>query len=198
MADNKNSQDETIEVVESVEAEQNETESLAGDSDVHLALEDARAKADEHWNQLLRAKAEMENVRRRAEKDLSNAHKFALEKFVTELLPVVDSLELGMSAAQDDSITIDKIREGSELTLKMLTGALEKFNVAPIDPMGEKFNPEFHQAMSMQENADMEPNTVMAVFQKGFTLNDRVVRPAMVVVSKAVSTPPDTKIDEMA
>jgi molecular chaperone GrpE len=151
-------------------------------------LEDARAKADEHWNQCLRLQAELENLRKRGERDLANAHKYALDRFVQALLPVKDSLEMGISAA-GEAANVDpaKLREGSELTLKMLAAALEKFGVQEVDPAGERFNPEFHEAMSMQERSDVEPNTVVAVIQKGYRLNDRLVRPAMVMVSKAAS-----------
>ena len=148
-------------------------------------LDQAEKKATDNWDQLLRTKAEMDNIRRRTQKDLENAHKFALEKFVTELLGVKDSLELGVSASQQENATVDIVREGSEMTLSMLAGLFEKFNVVEVNPEGEKFNPEHHQAMSMQPNAELEPNTVMAVMQKGYLLNDRLVRPAMVMVSKA-------------
>lgn len=154
--------------------------------DVHMLLEDARNKADEHWNQFLRVQAEMDNLRKRSERDVANAHKFALEKFTAELLPVKDSLEMGIAAAEDDeTIDADKLKEGSELTLKLLTSVLEKFNIMEINPLNDKFNPEHHEAMSLQERADVEPNTVVTVVQKGYLLNDRLVRPAMVIVSKA-------------
>jgi len=148
-------------------------------------LDQAEKKATDNWDQLLRTKAEMDNIRRRTQKDLENAHKFALEKFVTELLGVKDSLEMGVSASLQENVTIESIREGSQMTLTMLAGLFEKFNVVEVNPEGEKFNPEHHQAMSMQPNAELEPNTVMAVMQKGYLLNDRLVRPAMVMVSKA-------------
>jgi len=148
-------------------------------------LDQAEKKATDNWDQLLRTKAEMDNIRRRTQKDLENAHKFALEKFVIELLGVKDSLEMGVSASQQENVTIESLREGSEMTLTMLAGLFEKFNVVEVNPEGEKFNPEHHQAMSMQPNAELEPNTVMAVMQKGYLLNDRLVRPAMVMVSKA-------------
>jgi molecular chaperone GrpE len=159
----------------------------------------AQAKADENLDHYMRAKAEIENIRRRMEKDVANAHKFALEKFAAELVPVIDSMELGLQAASEQDADVAKFREGSELTLKMFQGATEKFGIQPIDPMGEKFNPEQHQAMSMQEKDDVEPNTVITVVQKGYLLNDRVIRPAMVIVSKAATEPPkENKIDEMA
>jgi len=152
-----------------------------------LLLEDARGKADEHWDQLLRTNAELENLRRRAKQDVENAHKYALEKFAQELLPVKDSLEMGLAAVggeADADEAIKQLREGTELTLKMLSAAMEKSGIKEIDPVGETFNPEQHQAMSMQESEEHAPNTVMAVVQKGYQLNDRLIRPAMVVVSK--------------
>jgi molecular chaperone GrpE len=148
-------------------------------------LEDTRAKADEHWEQLLRMRAEMENVTKRHTRELENAHKFALERFVNELLGVWDSLELGHNAALEPTADVEKLREGTELTLKMLTGAMSKFGVEQIDPQGEPFNPDFHQAMSMQPRDDVPPNTVVTVVQKGYLLNGRLVRPAMVMVSQA-------------
>ena len=162
-------------------------ESASGENLSHeqllLTLEDTKAKADQHWNQLLLARAEMENARRRHEREVENAHKYALEKFVRELLPVKDSLELGMAAALGEGTELEKLREGMELTLKMLASAMEKFGVSEVDPKGEKFNPERHQAMAMQESPSAEPNTVLTVYQKGYILNDRLIRPAMVVVS---------------
>jgi molecular chaperone GrpE len=150
-----------------------------------LLLEDARAKADDHWNQVMRIQAEMENSRRRAERDVENAHKYGLEKFAIALLPVKDSLEMGLAAAEgSDHEVADKLREGTELTLKMLTGVLEKFGVKEVNPQGEPFNAELHQAMMMQPSEEYPPNTVTAVMQKGYVLNERLIRPAMVMVSK--------------
>jgi len=164
----------------------NETEGEALSAEELIErLDAAEKKATDNWDQLLRTKAEMDNIRRRTQKDLENAHKFALEKFITELLAVKDSLELGVSAAQQENVTVESLKEGSEMTLSMLAGVFEKFNVVEVNPEGEKFNPEHHQAMSMQPNPDLEPNTVMAVMQKGYLLNERLVRPAMVMVSKA-------------
>ncbi len=157
-----------------------------------LMLEDARNKADEHWSQFLKAKADMENLRRRNERDVENAHKYGLERFATALLPVKDSLELGLAASSisinSESEDVKKIREGMELTQKMLQAALEKFGITELNPAGEKFNPEFHQAMLTQEASDMEPNTILTVCQKGYLLHDRLIRPAMVIVSKAPET----------
>ena len=136
-------------------------------------------------DQVLRAAAEAQNARRRAEQDAEKARKFALERFVKELLPVVDSLEKALESMQGDENATGH-REGLEMTLKMQLSALEKFGVKPLEPQGEPFNPQYHEAMTMVPNPAMEPNTVIDVLQKGYTLNDRLVRPAMVVVSKAV------------
>ncbi|MGM0594329.1 MAG: nucleotide exchange factor GrpE [Pseudomonadota bacterium] len=151
-------------------------------------LEEAHSKAAENWEKVVRVQAELENSQRRAQRDVENAHKFGLEKFVQELLPVKDSLEMGLAAAEgSDHEVADKLREGTELTLKMFNSALEKFGIKEVSPEGEPFNPEWHQAMTMQESAEHAPNTVITVMQKGYLLNDRLLRPAMVVVSKASS-----------
>lgn len=131
----------------------------------------------------LRAQAEMDNLRKRTGRDVENAHKYALEKFVSELLPIMDSLELGISAAESAE-NIDDLREGMDLTIKMFNTAMDKFNVKAVDPQGEKFNPEQHEAVSMQEIEGAESGTVVTVMQKGYELNGRLVRPAMVVVAK--------------
>ena len=146
-------------------------------------LDAAKARAEENWNKVLLMQAEQDNMRKRSIRDVENAHKYALEKFVNELLPVVDSLEMGLAAA-DDNAESDKLREGTELTLKMFIDVLEKFDVEAVDPTGDKFNPDHHQAMSMQESADVEPNHVIATMQKGYLLNGRLVRPAMVIVAQ--------------
>lgn len=147
-------------------------------------LEEAEARANEYWEKLLRAEAEKENIRKRAERDAASARRQALEKFAGEILAVRDSLELGRDAANQEDADIEKIREGTELTLKMLTQAMEKFDIEEIDPLGEKFDPELHQAMSMQEAEGQESNTVTAVVQKGYRLDDRLLRPALVMVAK--------------
>jgi len=143
-------------------------------------LHTTQKKADESWDTLVRLQAEMENHRKRSEKQVDDAHKFASQKFVESLLPVVDSMEMGMAANGD----VEQIREGMGLTLKLFESVMEKNNIEAVDPVGEKFNPELHQAMAMQPNPDMENNTVMAVMQKGFTMSGRLVRPAMVMVVK--------------
>jgi len=155
--------------------------------DVSALLEDARAKADEHWNQLLRARAEIENLRRRQASELEKAHKFALDGFVRELLQVRDSLELGQAAAHGEGADLDKLREGMDLTLKLLADVMGKFGVEPVEPEGSPFNPEYHQAMSMQPRDDVPPGTVITVIQKGYLLNGRLVRPALVIVSQQPS-----------
>lgn len=146
-------------------------------------LDKEREQAKANMDLALRAQAEMENLRKRTTRDIENAHKYALEKFVNELLPIVDSLELGMSAAEgkDDN---KELLEGMQLTLKMFLSALEKFGVKQIAPEGEKFNPEQHEAVSMQEIEGKEAGTVVTVMQKGYELNGRLVRPAMVMVAK--------------
>ena len=135
----------------------------------------------------LRAQADAQNVKRRAEQDVEKARKFALERFCGELLPVADNLERALEAAAGDDEIVKPIAEGVELTLKSFHDALKKFNIEAVDPEGEPFDPQLHQAMSMLENNEVEPNTVIAVMQKGYTLNGRLVRPAMVMVSKAGS-----------
>ena len=151
-------------------------------------LEEVRRKAEDHWNEYLRARAEAENVRRRAEREVEQAQRYALEKFVEALLPVRDSLELGLQAARQDhadvTALLDKLVEGTELTLKLLTQALEKFGVQEVAPEpGAAFDPQFHEAMATQES-DKPANTVLHVVQKGYRLHDRLLRPAMVIVSR--------------
>lgn len=141
-------------------------------------LEQARDRA-------LRAQADAQNAKRRAEQDVEKARKYALERFAGELLPVVDNLERALEAASGDDEAIKPIADGVELTLKSFLDVLRKFQVEPVDPAGEPFDPQRHQAMGMIENPDAEPNTVLTVMQKGYTLNARLIRPAMVVVSKA-------------
>ena len=135
--------------------------------------------------QMLRIQAEMQNVRRRAERDVANAHKFALEKFAGELLPVVDNLERALAAIDCEDEAQKAVREGLELTLKSFVDVLNKFDLVAVNPIGEPFDPELSQAMAQVPNPELEPNTVMEVFQKGYTLSGRLLRPAMVVVSKA-------------
>jgi molecular chaperone GrpE len=152
--------------------------------DVYQLLEDARHKADEHWNELLRARAELENQRRRYERELEKTRKYALEKFAQELLPVKDSLEMGLAAAQAESADVATLREGTELILKMFNEVAARFGIETVDPQGKPFNPEHHQAVSTQENDEVPANIVLVVVRKGYLLNGRLLRPAMVIVSK--------------
>lgn len=144
-------------------------------------LRKAELDAQEHHDAWLRAKAETENIRKRAVTDVANAHKYAVDGFAAELLAVKDSLEAALAV---ETATVESLRSGTELTLKQLTAAFEKFKLAEVNPAGQKFDPHRHQAMTMVE-ADAEPNTVVQVLQKGYVLHDRVVRPALVTVAKA-------------
>ncbi|BAW79751.1 GrpE protein HSP-70 cofactor [Candidatus Nitrosoglobus terrae] len=147
-------------------------------------LEEARSKIDEHWNELLRSRAELENQRRRYDRELEKARKYALEKFAQELLPVKDSLEMGLIEAQVENVSVATLREGTELILKEFNKVTDQFGIRAIDPQEELFNPELHQAISAQENDEIAPNTILTVIRKGYVLNDRLLRPAMVIVSK--------------
>lgn len=159
--------------------EQNEVEALR---DKVTALTGAMEAAKE---QVLRSQAEAQNARRRAEQDVEKAHKFGQEKLLGDLLPVVDNLERALASIDPQDQAFKPVTEGIELTLKSFVDVLAKYKVEPVNPQGEPFDPQLHQAMTMVPNPDVEPNTVIDVFQKGYTLNGRLVRPAMVVVSKA-------------
>jgi molecular chaperone GrpE len=156
----------------------NEADEPQAESDELQALQ---AKADENWDKYLRTAAEMENVRKRAARDVEKAHKFALERFAAELLTVCDSLE--MALATEGDISVESMKEGSEATLKLLRSVLTRFDVEELDPHGEPFDPAVHEAMTMQPSAEAEPGTVLTVFQKGYALNGRLLRPARVVVA---------------
>src|SRR6185312_6334172 len=143
-------------------------------------LEKAENAAQEHRDAWLRAKADADNIRKRAQSDLANAHKYALENFPAELVPVRDSLEAALTTR---NATPEALKSGVELTLKQLTGAFEKFSIREINPLGEKFDPHKHQSINMVES-DAEPNTVVTVLQKGYSLNDRILRPALVSIAK--------------
>lgn len=178
------------EVEEQVEAQTEQVQSEEVDAIEHIArleaeLAEAKDTIEGQKDSVVRAAAEVDNIRRRAAQDVEKAHKFALEKFANELLPVIDNMDRAIEFADKENEAIKPVIEGVELTVKSFTDALAKFNVEQINPEGEKFNAEFHQAMSMQPSADVEPNTVIAVMQKGYTLNGRLLRPAMVMVSKA-------------
>lgn len=165
-----------------------EAGAAAGEHNVEALLAriaELEGQAQEAKDQALRAAAEAQNIRRRAEQDVEKAHKFALEKFAGDMLPVADNLERAVGAFEASDEASKALIEGVELTLKTLLDALKRHKLEAVDPEGQPFDPQFHQAMSMIENSHVEPNTVLNVFQKGYTLNGRLVRPAMVVVSKA-------------
>jgi molecular chaperone GrpE len=168
-----------------VETEQDSESELSVDEQLAAALD----KLTESKDAVLRAEAEMQNVRRRAERDVENAHKYGIERFLQNLLPVVDSIEKSIesieSTDQADRDENDPVIEGIRLCYKLLLDVLDREQVEVVDPLGEPFDPNEHEAMSMVENPDMEPNSVFAVMQKGYKLNKRLVRPAMVMVSKA-------------
>ena len=196
---------EVVSDVEATSAESSTEETVNNETSDMEALKaklaEAEAKAEENWNLLLRTKADMDNIRRRSERELENAHKYALEKFAQELLPVIDSLEMGAAAAQDENADVSKLREGTEMTLKMFETAIDKFGIKGVHPEGEAFNPEHHQAMTMIDSPEHEPNTIINVMQKGYLLNERLVRPAMVVVSSSKSGNGEKKgenVDEQA
>ncbi len=147
-------------------------------------LAQAEKTASEHWERILRLQAELDNQRKRAQRDLENAHKYALENFTAELLSVRDNLERGLEAARQPDAKLADILAGTELTLKVLVQVMDKFNIQEINPLGDKFDPERHQAMMMQSVEGAEPNTVTQVIQKGYLLNDRLVRPALVAVAQ--------------
>ena len=157
---------------------------LLGD-DALSETEQLQQQLAESNDQVLRIQAEMQNMRRRAERDVENAHKFALDRFAADLLPVVDNLERALTAINSDDDGQKAVAEGIQLTLKSFVDVLVRFKVEPIDPAGQPFDANLHQAVSMVPNADVEANTVIDVFQKGYTLNGRLIRPAMVVVSRA-------------
>lgn len=161
---------------------------LTGDAQL-VELMMARREVDELKTQLkevqLRALADVQNARRRAEQDVEKAHKFALDKFAQELLPVIDSLERAVETCPDNHEALKPVKEGVDMTLNLFISSIEKFNLLRLNPVGEVFNPELHQAMSMVDALDAKPNTVVAVMQKGYSLNGRLIRPAMVMVAKA-------------
>ncbi|EOW9271228.1 nucleotide exchange factor GrpE [Vibrio paracholerae] len=159
-----------------------EKEAKIAQLEAALLVSEERVK--EQQDSVLRARAEVENMRRRSEQEVDKARKFALSRFAEELLPVIDNLERAIQAADGEVEAIKPLLEGVELTHKTFVDTIAKFGLKEINPHGEAFNPEFHQAMSIQESADHEPNTVMFVMQKGYELNGRVLRPAMVMVSK--------------
>lgn len=185
--------------VQEVEAavEETSTEQATEEAvDLQAQLAAAQEEANTLRDQYVRAEAEMANLRRRVEKDVENAHKFGQEKLSRELLSVADNLERAIESSEAENANLEAIKEGVVMTLKGLQDIFGKFNIEAIDPQGEPFDPQLHQAMSMVENPEVEPNTVIAVMQKGYQLNGRLIRPAMVMVSKGGDSA--KKIDETA
>jgi len=189
-AETTEANDDSVEVEESVEIETS--------SDIISALEDklaaANATIEGQKEGVLRARAEMENAKRRAEAEVEKARKFALERFAGELLPVSDNLERAIQVADGSNEAVKPLLEGVELTMKSFVSTIEKFGLVVIDPQGDTFNPELHQAMSMQESTDVAANTVIAVMQKGYQINGRLLRPAMVMVSRSPDGGVDTQV----
>lgn len=181
--------EETVEQVQQEQAPVDGAEEVTAEEDALITLQQQLAEKDDEVvaakEQILRAAAELQNIKRRAQQDVEKAHKFALKSFVESLLPIVDSLEKGIESAEQAEGSHESMKEGMDLTLKLMLDTLTKHGVKQLNPVGEPLDPNFHQAISMVPNPEMEPNSIMDVFQKGYTLNDRVVRPAMVVVAKA-------------
>jgi molecular chaperone GrpE len=161
--------------------------------ELEAAVIAAETKMVEQKDSVMRAIADADNARKRAQGEIDKARKFALEKFAAELLPVADNLERALQVANPEDEAIRPIVDGVEMTLKSFISTIEKFGMSVIDPQGQPFNPEKHQAMSMQENAELPPNTVLAVMQKGYEINGRLLRPAMVLVTRAPESTVDTQ-----
>lgn len=154
-------------------------------ADLMEKLNSAEQKNAEYWERILRMQADADNLARRTEREINNAHKFALERFLTDLLPVIDNLERGIEAAREISnAQVDAIKSGVELTLQMLQEVLAKTGVQIVHPVNQQFNPDLHEAISTQNSVDSQPGIVLTVLQKGYVLNGRLIRPAMVIVAK--------------
>lgn len=206
MSDDKQTAEELNQALDQQELDQETQDSVADEVveeltedqqrivELEAALAASEQKQAEQKESVMRAIADADNSRKRSEGEIDKARKFALEKFAGELLPVADNLERALQVANPEDEAIKPVVDGVELTLKSFVSTIEKFGMKVIDPQGETFNPEKHQAMSMQENADLPPNTVMAVMQKGYELNSRLLRPAMVMVTRA----PDGGVDTQA
>lgn len=189
MTEQQQPTDNTTEQTQQVVNDNADTVELSGEDSIITKLEtdltQTKAQLAEQHDLMLRIKAEADNIRRRASMDVEKAHKFALEKFAADLLPVVDNLERALAFINRDDEALKGVVEGVELTMKSFLDTVAKYGVNQIDPLGEPFNPELHQAMSIQPSADVAPNSVTFVMQKGYELNGRLLRPAMVGVSKA-------------
>lgn len=188
VTDSESVEQNTVEI----EGELETPEEIIAALEAELAA--AQATIEGQKDGVLRARADMENAKRRAEAEIDKARKFALEKFAGELLPVIDNLERALQVADAENDAVKPLLEGIEMTMKSFVSTVEKNGLTLVDPQGETFNPELHQAMSMQESADVAPNTVIAVMQKGYQINGRLLRPAMVMVSRA----PDGGVDTQA
>jgi len=189
--DENTEEGESVQVHVADEQPELDAEPAGESSELDPELEAAQAELAAARDTALRAQAEVENIRRRAARDVENAHKYALDRFAGDLLPVADSLERAVESAEAAIVeheAAEAIAEGVKLSLKLFLDTLEKFGVARLDPVGEPFDPQFHEAMTMVENPDVEPGTVMHVVQKGYTLNGRLIRAAMVMVSKAAES----------
>lgn len=188
--DKQQTQENTEAQVEEYRAQQDAEEGAAEQAEdtveaLQAKVETLNAAMEAAKDQVLRAQAEAQNARRRAEQDVEKAHKFGQEKLLTDLLPVVDNLERALGSIDSENDALKPVAEGIQLTLKGFIDVLAKYHVVPVDPQGEPFDPQLHEAMTTAPNPDVEPNTVVEVFQKGYTLNGRLVRAARVVVSKA-------------
>ena len=169
-------------------AEQHAEQEQSAEAEIamlYAEIEAVKQTIADQKDSVVRAAADVDNMRRRAAQDVEKAHKFALEKFANELLPVIDNLERAIEFSDKENETLKPLLEGIDMTVKSFNDAVAKFGVEIVNPQGEQFNPDFHQAMSIQPSNDVTPNTVLAVMQKGYTLNGRLLRPAMVMVSKA-------------
>ena len=187
-SENSSDQESAVEESSSVD-----TENTADQKNWQAEAEALAQQIEAFKDQAVRAQAEAQNVRRRAEQDVEKAHKFALEKFAKELLPVIDGLEKAVEAEVASGNEMTTLREGVEMTLSMFLSGIKKFNLEQVDPVGHPFDPTLHEAMTMVEAPDAEPNTVIAAMQKGYTLSARLIRPAMVIVAKGPA-----KVDEQA
>ncbi|HET9679637.1 MAG TPA: nucleotide exchange factor GrpE [Gammaproteobacteria bacterium] len=171
---------------QTAEGQTAEGQAVEQEPDLAEQLAEVQTRAENNWNEYLRTAAELENLRKRSQRDVDQAHKFAIERFANEMLSVKDSLEMGLAAAQDAKAedTIAKLLEGKQMTLKQLETSFEKFGIEAIDPIGQPFNPELHEAMAMQPAGDHKPGTVITVVQKGYSLRGRLLRPARVLVAQ--------------
>ncbi|WP_445767360.1 nucleotide exchange factor GrpE [Rheinheimera sp.] len=189
MTEQQQPTDNTTEQTQQVVNDNADTVELSGEDSIITKLEtqltQTKAQLAEQHDLMLRIKAEADNIRRRASMDVEKAHKFALEKFAADLLPVVDNLERALAFINREDEALKSVVEGVELTMKSFLDTVAKYGINQIDPLGQPFNPELHQAMSIQPSADVAPNSVTFVMQKGYELNGRLLRPAMVGVSKA-------------